>query len=110
MNFIATALVTLLSGALGVFCASLLGSACSRWYSVTTFEGAAAYFVLAIAFWGGVAACIIGFVTTRFIDPASGLGFIKALGTSVAIELGITGIATVLSWSLADIPPRIDGR
>ena len=110
MNFIATALVTLLSGALGVFCASLLGSACSRWYSVSTFEGAAAYFVLAIAFWGGVAACIIGFVTTRFIDPASGLGFIKALGTSVAIELGITGIATVLSWSLADIPPRIDGR
>jgi len=110
MNFIASALVTVLAGALAWLCASSIASACSNWYSVSTFEGAAAYYVLGIAFYGGVVGCIIGFVTTRFIHPTFGLGFFRALTTSAAIELGIAGIATVLCWSMADIPPRIDGR
>ena len=110
MNFFASALIAVLSGAVALLCANLIASACAHWYSVSTFEGAAAYFVLGIAFYGGIAGCIIGFVTTRFVDPAFGVGFGRALGTSLAIELGVAGIATALCWSLADIPPRIDGR
>src|SRR6516162_7647895 len=110
MNFFASALIAVLSGAVALLCANLIASACAHWYSVSTFEGAAAYFVLGIAFYGGIAGCIIGFVTTRFVDPAFGGGFGRALGTSLAIELGVAGIATALCWSLADIPPRIDGR
>jgi hypothetical protein len=110
MNWIASAFITLLSGALGLVCAGLLASACADWYRVSTFEGAAGYFVVCIAICGGVVGCIIGGITARFGEPATGLGFIKTLGTAAGIELGITGVATVLCWSLADIPPRIDGR
>jgi hypothetical protein len=109
MSWIASIFLALLTGALGVICGWIVGSACVNWYHISGFEGGAGYFALAIAFWGGVLGLIVGAITGRVVGTGTVLAFFKALGLSCGTTVGVAGIAALICWGLADIPPRIDG-
>jgi hypothetical protein len=58
MSWLASIFLALFTGALGVICGWIVGSACVNWYHISGFEGGSGYFVVAIAFWGGVLALL----------------------------------------------------
>ncbi len=110
MGWFSSIFIALLTGALGLVCAGLVAGACVSWYHISGFEGGSGYFMVLIALMGGVAGLILGLVTTRVVAAGADPGFFKALGLSWGITLGIAGIAALISWQLADIPPKIDGQ
>lgn len=111
MNWLIASITALLTGVVGLFSVGFLGSFCVTWYRISSREGGSGYFVIALALLGAVASFFIGIVTTYFVAPDhSGLGFLKAFGTSSGVVLLLTGIATLLCWALADIPPTVDGK
>jgi hypothetical protein len=60
MNWLASIVIALLTGALGLVCAGIVASAWARWYHVSNFEGAAGYFVASTALLGGVVGVVLG--------------------------------------------------
>jgi len=80
------------------------------WYQITGREGASGYFVAAIALLGLVAGLLIGIVVARIVAGRPSPGFLKALGMSLGIVVGLAGAAAALARSFADVPPRIDGE
>jgi hypothetical protein len=110
MGWLASIGIALLSGVLGVVCAGIVAAACVSWYRISSFEGGSGYFVVAIAFLGGVAGFIIGLAMARVVAAGAGPGFLRALGLSSATVIGIAAIAALICWQLADIPPRINGQ
>lgn len=111
MNWLIATITGLLTGVVGLFSVGFLGSLCVDWYRVSPREGGAGYFVIALALLGAVAGFIIGIVTTYFVAPDhTGLGFLKVFGSSTGVVLLLTSVATVLCWTLADIPPKADGK
>lgn len=109
MTWLASIIIALLSAALGLFLAGMVAAACVSWYRISGFEGASGYFVVFTALLGGIAALIIGLVTCRVVAAGNAPGFFKGLGISFGIVGGIAGIAALVCWLLADIPPSIDG-
>src|SRR5262249_13408917 len=103
-------LVGLLTGALGLFVAGFVAAGCVQWYRISGFEGKSGYFMGAIALMGGVMGLVIGLVVSRVVAASVTPGFMKAFGLSWAVVLLLGGVAAMISWLLADIPPRIDGR
>ncbi len=110
MSWPLSTMVALLSGVLGLVAGGLVMNACVRWYRISGFEGGSGYAVVAVALLGGVAGAILGFVVARMLTGEGGPGFLKALGVAWALVLAIAGLAAVIAWALADIPPRIGGR
>lgn len=110
MKILIALFVGLLTGTLGFFVAGFYGAAYCKWYRVSTFEGAAGYVMAAIAMLGAILGLIIAGVVSRFIAVDSTPGFFKGLGVSCGLVIGIAAITTVISWLLADIPPKIGGR
>jgi len=110
MSWLSSIVIALLTGALGLFSAGLIMNACVKWYRISSFEGASGYAVVFTALLGGVAGLVIGLVTARFVAAGGSPGFLKGLACSWGIVLGLAGLATLLSWTLADIPPKIDGQ
>ena len=110
MNWLSSIVIALLTGALGLVCAAIVASAGARWYHVSTFEGAAGYFVAAIALLGGVAGLILGTAAARIVAAGAAPAFLKGLGLSCGLTLAIAGLAAAVAWRLADIAPRLDGQ
>jgi hypothetical protein len=110
MSWLSSIVIALLTGVLGLFSAGVIMSACVNWYRVSSFEGKSGYAIIAVALLGGVMGLIIGLVTARLVAAGAAPGFLKGLGCSWGIVLGLAGLATLLSWTLADIPPKIDGQ
>lgn len=111
MNWLIATITGLLTGVVGLFSVGFLGNLCVSWYRVSPREGGAGYFVIALALLGAVSGFIVGLATTYFVAPDhTGLGFLKAFGTSTGVALALTGVATLLCWMLADIPPTVDGK
>ncbi len=113
MNWLLTTITALLTGVVGLFSVGFLGNLCVSWYRVSGREGAAGYFVISLALLGGIAGFIIGLTVGHFLASASGhagLGFLKTLGASAGTVVTLTGIAMLVCWLLADIPPTVDGR
>jgi hypothetical protein len=110
MSWFSSIVIALLTGVLGLVCAALVAATSASWYHVSSFEGKAGYFVVAIAFLGGVAGLILGLVTARVVAAGADPGFLKALGLAGGIALGLAGVGAGISWGLADIPPKIGGQ
>src|SRR5262249_18201485 len=110
MSWLASVFVALLTGALGLVLGGLIGGACVEWYRISGFEGGSCYFMAAIALLGGFAGLVIGAVASRWVGGDSVPGFLKGLGLPWVVVVGIAGIAALVSWSLADVPPKIDGH
>ncbi|MCP5069512.1 MAG: hypothetical protein GY946_23335, partial [bacterium] len=110
MTWLPSILVALLAGGVGLFAAAIVMAACIRWYEVSEFEGRAGYALVAVALLGGLAGIVIGLVTARLVPDSAPHAFLTALGLSWATVLALAGIGGGIAWSLADIPPRLDGQ
>ncbi len=110
MNWFASIFIGLLTAALGAFLAGCVAAAAVAWYRISGFEGLSGYFVGAIGLLGGVAGLIIGLVTARKVAASAAPAFFMGLGLSCGIVVGMAGIAALISWMLADIPPKMDGQ
>jgi hypothetical protein len=106
MSWAASIFISILSGALGLICAGVIGQLCTGWYRVSTFEGAAGYFVVSIAILGGLASLAIGGIAARFAGPE----FFKALGLALGTVLGIALVALAICRLCADLAPTMDGK
>jgi hypothetical protein len=110
MHWIAYLLISLPIAVLGLLGGGFIGDACVRWYRVSSFEGGSGYFVIGLALLGAVVGLITGLVTAGVLAPQNGAGYLKTFATSVGVLAGLAALITALCWSLADIPPEIDGR
>lgn len=109
MGWIASLGVALLVGALALFGAGTVASLAVDWYQVSSFEGGAGFFVVAMALFGAIGGAILGLVVSRIEARQSRPRFVRALGASVGALLVILGAIAGGAWMLADIPPQIDG-
>lgn len=110
MTWLTSFSVSLLSGLTGLLLAGFISNACVSWYSVSSREGAAGYFVIFTAIGGGIAGFIVGLITARIIVANYGAAFPMQLGAALGVVLLISGIAALLCRLLADVPPTIDGQ
>lgn len=110
MNWLVSFFVSVLSGVAGLLLAGLISNACVSWYSVSSREGAAGYFVIFTAIGGGIAGFIIGLITARVVVAKYAAGFPMQLGAALGVVLIISGVAALLCRLLADVPPTIDGQ
>ena len=110
MTWLTSIFVSLLSGVAGLLLAGFISNACVSWYSVSSREGAAGYFVIFTAIGGGIAGFIVGLITSRVVAANYGGGFSKELGAALGVVLVVAGIAAFLCRLLADVPPTIEGR
>lgn len=105
MKWLTSFLIAVLTGVLGLVSAGFVASAYASWYHVSQREGAAGFFVIGLALLGGIAGFLIGLITSRLIGGSS---FWKALGGASGMVLGSAGLAALMCYWLADIPPTID--
>src|SRR5204863_5545076 len=110
MSWILTLVVAVLTAVLGLFGAGGIAALAVDWYRVSSFEGGSGYFVILLALVGGAAGFLIGLVGSRVVAARAKPGFLKALGTSVAVLAAIIGVIGGTARLLADIPPEIDGE
>ncbi len=110
MTWLTSIFVSLLSGVAGLLLAGFISNACVSWYSVSSREGAAGYFVIFTAIGGGIAGFIVGLIISRVVAANYGGGFSKELGAALGVVLVVAGIAALLCRLLADVPPTIEGR
>jgi hypothetical protein len=108
MNWLASIAVGILTAIAGMFAAGLVGGLLVEWYQVSSFEGGAGFFVVAVAIFGLMGSFVVGVVTSRVVAAKPNPGFAKALGLSTAI---VAGILTLIAAGarLADVPPTLDG-
>jgi hypothetical protein len=109
MKWIGSIVVAILTAILGMLAAGAVAGLLADWYRVSSFEGAAGFFVIGIAFAGLLASFVIGLVTSRVVAAKPNPGFAKALGWSCGVVLGILAAIAGVGRMLADIPPTIDG-
>jgi len=110
MKIISYIFIAILTGALALLCSGLVANACVRWYNISSFEGKAGFIMVSIALLGGLVGIVIGLITTRIVASGASPGFLKGLGLSCGIVLAASALAVLVSWLLADIPPKIDGE
>ncbi len=110
MGWLTALFIALLTGALGLVSAGWIASLGTRWFRVSSFEGASGYMVIGVALMGGAAAFIIGLIVSRVVGHAADPGFFKALGASWLAILTLAALALLVCRSLAHIPPVIGGR
>ena len=110
MKWLASIAVAILTAILGMCAAAVAGGLLADWYRVSSFEGAAGFFVVGIAFAGLVGSFAIGLVTSRIVAATPKPGFARALGWSCGIVLGILAVIAGVGRMLADIPPTLEGE
>ena len=110
MRIISYLFIAILSGILALLCAGIVTNFYVRWYKISSFEGKSGYFIVGMAIFGGLAGIIIGLIATRIVSNGASVGFLKGLGLSWAIIIGLSLLAFLVSWLMADIPPKIDGE
>ena len=110
MSWGSSIFVGVLTAAVGAIISGVIASLAVGWYRISSFEAGSAAFVFSFVFLGIVAGFIIGVVASRVIAAGADPGFLKALGTSSGVVLGIAAIVGISARSLADVPPTIDGE
>jgi hypothetical protein len=110
MGWIASLGVAILTSIVTLFGAGTLASLVVDWYNVSSFEGGAGFFVVAMALLGALAGFVIGLVASRVVAGFPRPGFVKALAGSIGGVAVILGAISGASWIFADIPPRIDNE
>lgn len=109
MSWLASLVVALITGILGMLLSGVVANQAVSWYRISSFEGGSGYFVVGMALLGLIGGAIVGLVTARMMSAADP-SFIKVLGTSAAIVVGVVGAVGGASRLLADVPPTADGE
>ena len=110
MSWGSSIFVGVLTAAVGAIVSGVIASLAVGWYRISSFEAGSAAFVVGFIFLGIVAGFIIGVVAGRIIAAGVDPGFLKALGASNGVLLGIAAIVGISARLLADVPPTIDGE
>ena len=98
------------TGVAGLLSAGLVATRCVDWYRISSFEGKSGYFIISVALLGALIGFAVGLTVLVLLGPTDGRGLLKTLGCSIAVALGLAGMAYGFCWRLADIPPKLDGR
>jgi hypothetical protein len=110
MSWIASFGIALLTGIFTLFGAGTVAGLAVDWHNLSSFEGAAGFFVVGMALVGLIGGFVIGFVVSRVEARQTRPRFAKALGMSGGAVAVILAAIAAASWMLADIPPQIDGE
>lgn len=110
MSWFTSFFIALLSGALALACAGMIGAVCADWYRVSKFEGGAGYMVVAVALLGCIVGFFIGLFAARLVAAGVSPGFFKGLGLALGAVLAISLVALGICRLGADLAPKMDGR
>lgn len=109
MSWLASIFVALLTAIAGALASGSVAALCVDWYHVSSREGGSGYFVLFLGLFGVLAGGVIGLITARYVAAHADPSFLKALGYSLGVVAGISGVVGGAARLLADVPPTIDG-
>jgi hypothetical protein len=110
MSWLATIGIALLTAAAGLVLGGYLASLAVGWYRVSSFEGGAGYFVVALALLGAITGLVIGLVVGRVAAASFGFGFWKAQLASQLTLVGIAALVGGIARLAADVPPTLGGE
>ncbi|HEX5632907.1 MAG TPA: hypothetical protein VFX50_06745 [Gemmatimonadales bacterium] len=110
MSWILSLLVGVLTAVAGLLAAGFVADLCVRWYSISSFEGGAGYFVVGIALLGGIAGFVLGLVVARWVAHRPDPTFLGALGRALALVAVITLVGGGLARLGGDVAPELDGE
>jgi len=110
MSWPASIFSALLTGLLALFVGGFIAAMAVDWYHISGREGASGYFVAGIAILSFGAGVVIGLITARMVAAGAHPGFLKALGISLGLVIGIGAVSLGLTRALADVPPEIGGE
>lgn len=110
MSWFASIAIGVLTAALAGACALFAATVAAEWQRVSSFEGAAGYFVLVNALFAVIAGLVIGIVASRYLGGPGWPGFFKGLGWSALIAGGGIAVLTGFAWATADREPLVAGR
>lgn len=110
MSWLASILVALVTAVAGAFACGYVAALAVDWYHVSSFEGGSGYVIAGIGLLGAVVGLILGLIVSRVVARRAKPGFLKALGLSQLLLLGLVSIAGGAARLLADVPPTIDGE
>src|SRR5689334_15203033 len=102
--------VAVLTAIVGLIASALVASLAASWYRVPSFEAQSAAFVASLAILGLVLGFVIGLIASRVVGASANPGFLKALGASQGVLLGLIAVVGLAARLLADVPPTIDGE
>lgn len=100
----------LLMAVLGAFAMGVLADRWTVWFRVTSAEGAAGYFVLLYGLLGAVGGFLVGLLCARYAVQGDDARFLHGLGLGACWVLGVVGVLAVVSHTLADHPPKLEGK
>ncbi|HSR91576.1 MAG TPA: hypothetical protein VLK88_09730, partial [Gemmatimonadales bacterium] len=110
MSWPASIFSALLTGLLALFVGGFIAAMAVDWYHISGREGESGYFVAGIAILSFGAGVLIGLITARMVAGGAHAQFLRALGISLGVVIGIGGLSLGLTRALADVPPEIDGE
>ena len=110
MSWSSSIFTGLLTAVVGLLVSGFVAQLAVDWYRIPSFEAGSAAFVILFAIAGFVAGLLIGLITSRVIAAGADPGFLKALGFSQAILLGIVAVVGGSARLLADVPPTLNGE
>jgi hypothetical protein len=110
MRWLVSLGIALLTAVVGLLAAGVVASLAVDWYRISSFEGGSGYFVIAMALLGGIAGFVIGVITSLVLMARSTPGFLRGLGASLAVVLGIAATTAGIARFLADVPPTMNGE
>jgi hypothetical protein len=110
MSWPASIFSALLTGLLALFVGGFIAAMAVDWYHISGREGESGYFVAAIAILSFGAGVLIGLITARMVAGGAHPGFLRALGISLGLVIGVGALSLGLTRALADVPPEIDGE
>ncbi len=102
--------VGVLTAATATIAAGWVANLSVTWYRISSFEGKSGYFVIGMALLGLMGGLLIGIVTSRIVAGGAQPDFLKALGLSQFVALGLIGTIGGAARLLADVPPTLGGH
>ncbi|NMJ43088.1 hypothetical protein GWK16_17700 [Roseomonas sp. JC162] len=109
MSWAAAIFLGLLTGAMAAIYAGFVADLSVPWLRISTFEGGAGYFVLAMGLLGLVGGALAGVVIGRVLGGPGGDGALRGFGYAVLIVGGIITAAGGWAWMQRDVAPEIAG-
>lgn len=100
----------LITATLGGVTMGFLADRWTVWFRVSNFEGAAGFFVLFNILFGAVGGLAIGVICARHAIHGNEINFLRGLLVATAWVGVLGGVLGVVSYGIADHPPRLEGR